>query len=78
MSLTEPRPTDKIKDEEIRQQIIDIQDGALANVLSLDTTPTAGTPQIAANELGDDGTDLWIRVGNTLLQITPTSRITVT
>ena len=78
MGLTNKRPTDKIDNEEVREQIEEIQEGALGNVLSLENTPTAASPQIEANELGDDGTDLWIRVGDTLLQITPTSRIDVT
>ena len=78
MSIPNPRNIELIKDDETREQIKSLQEEALGNIISLSTTPTAAAPQIEANELGDDGTDLWIRVGNTLLQITPTSRITIT
>lgn len=78
MALNNPRPRNEITDEEMREQVKEIQEQALSNILKLTTTPTAAVPQLEDNALGDDDTDLWIRVGNQLLQITPTSRITIT
>jgi len=78
MALTNPRPTDLIEDEEVRDQVTEIQEGARGNPLILDTAPTAAVPQIQANESGLVGGKYYLRIGNTILVFTPGSTITVT
>ena len=78
MSLTRKRPLEQIKDDEVREQLKEIQEEALGNALTLSSAPTAGTPLLEDNEVGQNGNDLWFRIGSNLYKITADEIIAIT
>ena len=78
MALPEKRPIDAIKDTEIREQFKEIQEGAIGNVLQLSAAPTASTPLLQDNEIGEISDKLYIRVQDKIYEITPSTVTTIT
>lgn len=78
IGLPQKRPTDAIKDVEIRQQIEDIQEDATGRVIELSAAPTATVPLLQDGERGTYGGILYSRVANNVFAFTPSSTTVVT
>ena len=78
MGLTRKRPLGALENDETREHIKDIQEGALGNALPLSSAPTAAKPLLEDNEVGQNGNDVWFRIGSNLYKITATEVIAIT
>ena len=74
------RPTDKIQDTDTRLGVESLQQEKMPNPIEdeLSAAPTASDPLLNANEWGFYGSELYLRIGNTIFKMTADSTITVT
>ena len=78
MGLVDKRPTDSIENNEVREQIIELQEGSFSNPITLNAVPTAAVPLIEADQWGTNSNVLYLRKDDVIFVFTPGSTITVT
>ena len=57
------KPTGDIEDKVLKDHLDSINQEMQQKIITLSATPTASDPLLDDGEIGDDGTDLWFRVG---------------
>ena len=72
------KPTDRIKDEDIRDHLDFIQAEALGNMLELAAVPTAAVPLLSDNEWGRYLDKIYVRKGLSIYRLDPDATITIT
>lgn len=77
MGLTKKRPTEPIKDDEIRKHIEDLQEEVTGEVIELSAAPTASEPLLEDMEWGVYDDILYHRVKSKIYEFTPTETITI-
>ena len=77
MGLPRKRPTELLKDDEVREHIKDIQEEATGRVLELFAAPTASKPLLEDGERGIFNNELFSRVGNTIYKFSSDTQITL-
>jgi len=78
MSIHNKRPTGDIENENTRLHIESVQEEAIGNPIILSAAPTATAPLLSANEVGQNGSDIFIRVGQKLFKLTAADVIDIT
>lgn len=71
------KPTDRIKDSDIREHFDFIQAEALGNMLELAAIPTTTVPLLSDNEIGRYLDKIYIRKGLRIYRLDPGAVITV-
>ncbi len=77
MGLPRKRPTELLKDGEVREHIKDIQEEATGRVLELSAAPTAAKPLLEDGERGLFNNELYSRVANTIYKFTSDTQIVI-
>ena len=72
------KPTDRIKDIDIKEHVDFIYAEALGNIIELGAIPTAVAPLLSDNEIGRYSGILYFRKGVSIYVVTPSSVITIT
>ncbi len=68
--ITRKRPLDKLKDEETREQLKELQEEALGNIIDLGAAPTSASPLLDDNTVGKYGNDIFWRIGSNIYKHT--------
>lgn len=66
------KPTDNIKDKEVKDSLEHILQEGIGKTIILSTSPTTAGGELKEDERGFDGTSLYINIGGTIYSITLT------